>query len=302
MRSAFFGTPDSAVPVLEALVRISEVTIVGTQPDRPRGRSKVPKPSPVRTAAERHGIAVAMPKDRTELGAMAALFDLDVAVVAAFGMIIPADVLDIPGAGFLNVHYSLLPAWRGAAPVERAIEAGDQSTGITLMAMDQGLDTGPILTSWETAIGSDETGGELTTRLAVAAGEIVARDLAAIVAGDINTTPQDSEAASYAPMLSPADSRLDFNQTADDLIRRIRAFNPRPGARTTWRGELFKIHRAHRTSARLEPGEIVLADGVALVGTQSEAIGLLEVQPAGSKPMDAGAWARGVRGDLGRFE
>ena len=301
IRSAFLGTPRSAVPTLEALARVSDLQLVITRPNRPRGRSKTPEASPVKSTARILGADVAQPADGAALATVLSGLDLDVAVVAAFGMIIPSDVLAMPTNGMVNVHYSLLPRWRGAAPVERAILAGDPTTGITLLQMEAGLDTGGILAHWETAIGADEAAGELTDRLAVAGAELLAHHLERIVAGHVAAEPQDEGASTYASMLSSAEARLDFTRPADFVVRMVRAFNPRPGAHTRWRGDRFKIHAARPVSGSRQPGQIETDGSVVLVGCGTGCLELLSVQPSGSKSMRASDWARGVRGDLGRF-
>ena len=302
IRSAFFGTPRSAVPTLEVLSQISDLQLVITRPDRARGRSATPQASPVKQAAEQIPTAIGQPADRDDLAKMVARLDVDIAVVAAFGMIIPAEVLDMPARGMINVHFSLLPRWRGAAPVERALLSGDRTTGVSLMQMDAGIDTGGILAQWETAIGADESAGQLTERLSIAGAELLEQRLGAIVSGDLAPEPQDDAAKTYAPMLSSAQARLDFTQTAAQVGRFIRAFNPRPGAHTSWRGARFKIHTARPVTGRLDPGRIEAGRRAVRVGCGSGCVELRSVQPGGSKVMSGIDWARGVRGELDRFE
>lgn len=299
MESVFLGTPESAVPSLEALDRISHVLTVITRPDRPRGRSRAPEPSPVARRASELGLSVAKPEARADLVATLQNIDADVAVVAAFGMILPAAALEAPRHGMVNVHYSLLPRWRGAAPVERAILAGDPTTGVTLMALDEGLDTGPTLAAWETSIGADETGGELTERLARAGGELLARHLGAFVSGALTPQSQDDTQATYASRLSTDEAALDLSRPAVELAAAIRAFNPRPGAHVSRQGQRFKILRARPAPGSLPIGELAVDDGRILLGTGEGTLELTVVQPAGSRAMAAVDWARGVRGPLG---
>ena len=302
IQSAFLGTPSSALPALVALTDVSDVVLIVTRPDQPHGRSRSPRPSPVRTHAEELGIPVATPRDPGELIEVISTIYLDIAIVAAFGMIIPTAALELPARGMINVHFSLLPRWRGAAPVERAMLAADAVTGVTLMQMNAGLDTGPLLATWPTAIRSDETAGALTARLAIGGAELLANQLGAIVGGDVDAIPQPEEGTNYAPMLSTAEAKVDWALPAYEVERRIRAFNPRPGAHTTWRGERFKIHLTKAASAEMTPGAIRLLDGQALVGCGEGSVELVVVQPPGAKQMASSAWARGVQGDPGHFE
>jgi methionyl-tRNA formyltransferase len=299
-RTAFLGSPESAVPALEALASGSDVALVLTRPDRVRGRGKATSPTAVKVAAIDLGIAVAEPTSKADLADLLEPLDLDLAVVAAFGMIIPAEALAIPRLGMVNVHYSLLPRWRGAAPVERAIIAGDDRTGITLMQMDAGLDTGPILSSWETGIAVDESGGELTARLSAAAGEFLAQRLPALLAGTIRPDRQSENGVTYASMLSVDEARLDPSESSEELAARIRAFDPRPGARFARDGEPFKVFRAVALpEVRLEPGRLEVVGDRLAMGTGTTALVLGEVQPAGKRRMEGAAWARGVHGPLG---
>lgn len=244
---------------------------------------------------------VRQPATSGQLDAAIASVVLDVAVVVAYGVRIPPQTLARPRAGMLNVHFSLLPRWRGAAPVERAILEGDATTGVTLMQMAVGLDTGGVLLDWATAIGSDETAGELSARLAVAGAELLGEALLPVVAGHLVPVPQDERLVTLAPRLSKQETRLDFSRAAEEVARTVRAFSPRPGAYTTWRDQRFKILGAREVSGKLYPGHLDAVGASVLVGTGSGCIELLSVQPANSKLMPADAWIRGVRGDPGRF-
>ena len=299
-RTAFLGTPDSAVPVLRALAAGSDVMLVVTRPDRVRGRGKLPTPTPVKQAAADLGLAVGEPATKAELGSLLSGLDLDLVVVAAFGMIVPAGVLALPRRGMVNVHYSLLPRWRGAAPVERALLAGDTVTGITLMQMDEGLDTGPVLASWATTIQADESGGHLTSRLAESAGEFLAVELDALLAGQHLGQDQNDDEATYASMLQTSEAVLDPGEPAEALAPKIRAFDPRPGARFTRDGQPFKVFEAKAIADTvLEPGRLAFTKDRLLVGTGTVALAVAQVQPAGKRRMSGGDWARGVRDELG---
>ena len=299
-RTAFLGSPESAVPTLLSLSGGSDVRMVLTRPDKVRGRGRTASPTPVKQVALDLGLHVAEPASRSELAGLLGGLELDLAVVAAFGMIVPAEVLTIPRRGMVNLHFSLLPRWRGAAPVERALLAGDQVTGITLMQMDEGLDTGPVLATWPTAIEGGESGGRLTARLAAAAGELLARELTALLEGGHHPHPQAEEQATYATMLSKAEAVLDPLEPADQLAAKIRAFDPRPGARFGRDGQPFKVFEPRVIEdARPAPGRLTLADGRLVVGTGTSGLLLGEVQPAGRRRMSGAEWARGVRGELG---
>jgi len=301
-RTAFLGTPESALPVLRALTAASDLRVVVTRPDKVRGRGTAPTPTPVKQAAVDLGIAVGEPRSKAELGALLADLGLDLAVVAAFGMILPLEVLAIPERGMVNVHYSLLPRWRGAAPVERAVLAGDAKTGITLMQMDEGLDTGPVLASWATTIETDESGGHLTSRLAEAAGELLAVELDQMFAGTHTARPQKDAEATYAAMLRREEAILDPREPAEALVRKIRAFDPRPGARFERAGHPFKVFGpVVLPGTVMEPGRLALDEGRLLVGTGTVGLAVAEVQPSGKRRMSAEEWARGVRDGLGEL-
>ncbi len=296
------GTPRAAVPSLEALARLTDLRLVITRPDRPRGRSGAPVASAVKARAVELGVPVSQPAGPQELDEVLTPMELDAAVVTAYGMLLPAGVLARPRCGAVNLHFSLLPRWRGAAPVQRAILAGDRTTGVTLMQMEEGLDTGGILAAWETSVGRGETAGELTDRLAAAAAELLERNLESALAGDLAPMPQEESLAAWAPRVTAGEARLDFTRPAAEVVRAVRAFCPRPGARTVWRGAGFKIHRARVVPGDLPPGRLLADAEGARVGAGGGCVELLEVQPAGARPMGALDWLRGVRGDTGRFE
>ena len=297
--SVFLGTPAASIPSLRALAAGTELRLVVTRPDSPRGRSGRARPSPVKVAAESLGIPVAAPAGRLELQeTLAGMAPVDVGVVAAFGMILSPGALAVPASGFLNVHFSLLPRWRGAAPVERAILSGDTRTGVSLMAMDEGLDTGPVVATEAVAIGETETGGELTDRLAELGADLLTRHLADFVRGRLLPTPQPSNGVTYAHRITTDEANLEATSPSTDLLRAVRAFSPRPGARFA-NGRL-KVWRARPTDlAREDPGRLFLEGGLLCMGTGDRPIALLEVQAPGGRRMDGAAWARGHRSDLG---
>ncbi len=303
MRTVFFGTPDAAIPSLHALAEISEVLGVITRPDAARGRSNKLIPSSVATAAGELAIPVFKPARRTEIyDILMGLGSLDVGVVVAYGMILPEEVLAYPAAGLVNVHFSLLPEWRGAAPVERAILAGDTKTGVSIMAMDAGLDTGAIISSEVAPITDTESAGELTARLAEVGARLLSKTLLAWTDGRIQAAPQDDSRASYATKLTTAESRLSFMEPSAAFVRKVRAFQPRPGAHAYLGDDRFKVIGARLADGpALSPGHMIFDDGQLWVGTADDAVLLLSVQPAGKPVMDAAAWARGHQADIGRL-
>jgi methionyl-tRNA formyltransferase len=291
MRIAFMGTPDFAVPTLEALIRAGhEVVAVYCQPPRPAGRGKAPRPSPVQQAAEARGLEVRTPltlrdpqaqQDFTALG-------LDAAMVAAYGLILPQPILDAPRFGCLNVHASLLPRWRGAAPIQRAILAGDATTGVTIMQMERGLDTGPMLKARETAIDA-KTAGELTTELAEMGAALMTEVLAALPG--IEARAQPDAGATYAPKIEKGEAKLDFSRPAVGVERQVRAFNPMPGAYFEHEGERIKIHRTDISAGSGEPGIVI--DGRLTIACAEESIAPTLVQRAGRAAMTAEELLRG---------
>lgn len=301
MRTVLLGTSRAAVPPIDVLSDLSDLQAVITRPDRPRGRGRAPAPPDAKTKAVELGVPVRQPATTGELDETIADLDPDLAVLVSFGMIVPAATLSRPRLGMVNLHFSLLPRWRGAAPVERAILSGDDTTGVTLMQMEAGLDTGDVLAAWETSIGRSEDAGALSERLAIGGTEMLATHLGALASGELSALPQDASKVTWAPRLTTAEARLDFSQPAELVSRAVRAFCPRPGAHTTWRGERFKILRARPAPGRPAPGHLEADGGTVRVGTGAGCLVLQTVQPAGRRAMDAGAWLRGVKGDLGRF-
>jgi len=302
-RVVFMGTPGFAVPVLEALANAHQVVGVVTQPDRPAGRGRRLTPSPVKEVALERGLLLYQPQSLRTPEAVAQLvaWDPDVIVVAAFGQILRQNVLDLPPHGCLNVHASLLPRWRGAAPAPAAILAGDEVSGVTIMRMDAGLDTGPILAQREESIRPDDTRATLEDRLAILGAELLVETLPACLAGDLLPQPQPVGGVTYAGQLRKEDGRLDWSHAAVELNRRVRAFAPWPGAFTTWRGRRLKVLRAvplPEWRGDASPGTVLaIVDGLA-VATGEGALRLEEVQLAGKRPMDVTTFLRGQRGFL----
>ena len=263
-RIIFAGTPEFAAASLGALFDTGHAPCaVLTQPDRPAGRGKKLTASPVKALALEHGVEVRQPatlRDEDAAAELAAL-EPDILVVAAYGLILPQQVLDIPRAGCLNVHASLLPRWRGAAPIQAAILAGDEKTGVCLMSMEAGLDTGPVYACDEITIGETETAGELHDRIAAAGGALLVRYLDDILAGELTPTPQDDVQATYAPKIRSADAELDWQQSAEALVRKVRAYNPVPGAWFMMGEERVKCGAAHSTASADAPAGTVIAAG-----------------------------------------
>jgi methionyl-tRNA formyltransferase len=291
MRIAFMGTPDFAVPTLEALAACGhDVAAVYCQPPRPAGRGKGLRPSPVQQRAEAMGIEVRTPVSLRNAQAQAAFaaLDLDVAVVAAYGLILPQPILDAPRLGCLNVHASLLPRWRGAAPIQRAILAGDRLTGVTIMQMEAGLDTGPMLAAMGTEI-DRKTAGRLTEELAHLGAEWMVEVLARF--DRIGPRPQPEKFATYAPKIAKEEARLDFTGQAIELERQIRAFNPAPGAFFEFAGERIKLLAADPVDVAGEPGT-VLDEGFTIACGVGGLVPTL-VQRAGRAPMSGAELLRG---------
>jgi methionyl-tRNA formyltransferase len=291
MRLAFMGTPDFAVPTLDALIAAGhEVVAVYSQPPRPAGRGKALRPSPVQQRAEAAGIEVTTPlslKAPEEQEAFAAL-GLDAAVVAAYGLILPMPILEAPRFGCLNVHGSILPRWRGAAPVQRAILAGDETTGVTIMQMERGLDTGPMLAVRETEIGR-KTAGELTAELARIGAELMTQVLRTLP-GTV-PVPQPEAGVTYAAKIEKHEAQLDFGRPAVEVERQIRAFNPLPGAFFNYAGERIKIHSAEIGGGSGEPG-VVMDQGLAIACGEGSIVPTL-VQRSGRGVMTPSELLRG---------
>jgi methionyl-tRNA formyltransferase len=293
LRIVFAGTPEFAVPSLIAAASRNEVVAVYTQPDRPAGRGRALTPSPVKLEALKRGLPVLQPetlKAEVSRDALRAL-QPDVMVVVAYGLLLPQAILDIPRYGCWNVHASLLPRWRGAAPIQRAIEAGDTQTGACLMQMEKGLDTGPVLLAQRMDIAPDETAGQLHDRLAQLGAQTLADGLGLLRAGMRPVPqPQSAEGATYARKLEKSEARLDWSQPADVLARKVRAFDPWPIAEGDLAGEIVRIHRAVAIDGAhtATPGTVVNAgrDGID-IACGSGALRLRVLQRAGGKAITA---------------
>jgi methionyl-tRNA formyltransferase len=300
IRAAFLGTPEEAVPVLAALAGTAEIARVITRPDRARGRSGQPVPPPVKRFAEGRGWEVAQPERTGDLADLVA--GCEVAVVAAYGRLIPAAALAVPAAGFVNVHYSLLPRWRGASPVVRAILAGDAVTGVTLMRLDAGLDTGPTLDRVTTAIGPGETAGELTMRLASLGAELLRSRLSAIVDGTLVAQPQPEAGATAAAKVTVEEAHLDPRRHRTDAVSRaVRAFNPKPGAWSRVGEERLKVWEVAPGTVAATPGIARVVGRAVVLGTADGSVELVTVQPPGRAAMPALAWMNGRRGEPAVF-
>jgi len=289
------------VPSLRLLAEKYPVVGVVTQPDRPAGRGRVLTPPPVKLLAEELNLPVIQPERLRRPEAMQALRDWapELIVVAAFGQILRPDVLDLPHYGCINVHGSLLPRWRGAAPIHAALLHGDQQTGITIMRMDPGVDTGPMLSQGSLPILADDTSGSLIPRMAELGARLLLETLPGYLSGEIKPQPQDESLATYAPMLKKEDGLLDFSRPAQELANKVRAFNPWPGASMLWQGEPLKIQRAaarQAGTAGVSPGEACISQGLPAVGTTDGLLVLIEVQPAGKKSMPGKVFLQGARG------
>lgn len=298
LRLVFMGSPDFAVPSLRALTEVYNVVGVITQPDRPAGRGRELKPPPVKLVALELGLPILQPERLRAPEAMEQLHQWapDLIVVAAFGQILRREVLELPRYGCINVHASLLPRWRGAAPVQAAILNGDPQTGVTIMRMDVGVDTGPILSQRSEVILSEDTGGSLSQRLAQAGAELLIETLPPYLNGSLQPIPQDDALATYAPLLKKEDGLLSFERPAEYLARQVRAYNPWPGAYFIWKGQLIKIHQAHAVDdPAAVPGETTVFKGLPALGTASGLLVLDEVQPAGKRNLPGKAFLQGAR-------
>ena len=305
-RIVLMATPQFGVPILEALMRLHQVIAVMTQPDRIAGRGRSRRrASPVKVAAESSGVAVLQPaRLRRNKEILQALGELgaDLFVVAAFGQIIPAEILAIPPHGCIGVHASLLPKLRGAAPIAAAILRGDKETGVTLMLTDAGIDTGPIIAQRSMSIAPTDTTETLSRKLSHLGAELLMETLPGWLARDIEPLPQDDTQATYAPMIAKSDGAIDWARAAVEIDRIIRAFTPWPGAYTTYRGKALKILKAHPLPSERggkAPGTVVASDGEIAVVTGDGLLILQRVQLAGKKALDANAFARGQRGWVG---
>jgi len=289
LRIVFAGTPEFAAEHLKALLDSPhQLLAVYTQPDRPAGRGQKLAPSPVKQLAQQHGLPVYQPQSLRDPAAQAELAALapDLLVVVAYGLILPQAVLDTPRLGCINSHASLLPRWRGAAPIQRAIEAGDAESGVTLMQMEAGLDTGPMLLKAATPIGAQDTGGSLHDRLAELGSKALVEGIAGLAAGTLIGEVQDDTLATYAHKLNKDEARLDWRRPASELERRVRAFTPWPICHSTLNGEPLKVLATHLAEGQGRPGEIIQAGREGLtVACGVGALRLTRLQLPGGKPL-----------------
>ena len=295
LKIVFMGTPDFAVPALEAVSEAGhQLVAVYSQPPRPAGRGHAPRPGPVQRAAESRGLALRTPATLKDAGVQQdfAALGADVAVVAAYGLILPRPVLAAPGLGCLNIHASLLPRWRGAAPIQRAIMACDQTTGVTIMQMDEGLDTGPILLQRAIAIGAMDAGA-VHDRLSALGAEAIVAALDQLAQGRLTPRPQPATGITYAAKLSRADEAIDWRRSADDILCQIRALAPRPGASFELDGETWKLltAQAETLATTTRPGRVL--DRYLTIACGAGALRALVVQRPGRKPMAAAELLRG---------
>jgi methionyl-tRNA formyltransferase len=298
-RIVFMGSPEFALPSLRALA-LSSYPILGvvTQPDRPAGRGRELTPPPVKRLALELGIPVMQPERLKQPEAMAQLQEWapELIVVAAFGQILRPAVLDLPQYGCINVHASLLPRWRGAAPIQAALLHGDAESGVTIMRMDPGIDTGAMLSQRSTPIQPDDDAELLSRRLSELGAQLLIETLPGYLDGTILPQPQDESRATYASMLKKEDGELDFSQPAESLARRVRAFTPWPGAYICTQGRTFKILQAHAVdTSGIAAGHRTVVDGLPAIGTAQGVLLLDIVQPAGKKPMPGKAFLQGAR-------
>lgn len=315
MKIIFAGTPDFACAALQSLHAAGiDIPLVLTQPDRPAGRGMQLQASPVKQFALKHGIPVAQPMSLRPDGKYPEVARQahqllqstlhDAMVVAAYGLILPRSVLDIPRLGCINIHASLLPRWRGAAPIHRAIEAGDAETGVTIMQMEEGLDTGPMLMTSAIPIAPDDTTGSLHDKLARLGSEMIVEAMDRLAHGSLTAVPQPEAGAIYAPKVTKEEAALDFSAAAGNLARKVRAFNPFPGAFALYRGSAIKVWRAEAVpgASGALPGEVVSTGDAGIVVACGEgALRMTELQRPGGKRLPAPEFLKGFGMDGGRF-
>jgi len=297
MRLCVAATPKVAIPTLDYLLLSNhELISVITQPDRPSGRGQKKRESEVSQWAAQKNVICHKPQGEQET--LAALIDADLLLTIGYGVILPTSVISLPTHGSINLHFSLLPRWRGAAPVQRAIEAGDSVSGVTVFALDEGMDTGPIYLEKRFALDADITSDELLNELADLGVEAVAQTLTLIEQG-VRPQAQSSEGATRAMKISKGDAQIDWNQSAEVISQKIRAFTSNPGAWTNFRESTLKVFTPTITDFPLPPGELLLKDKKLYIGTATSALEIGEVQPSGKALMPASSWVNGVRLDSG---
>lgn len=301
LRTIFMGTPDFAVPTLKALLKHHTVVGVVTQPDRPAGRKGEIKAPPVKETAVHVNVPVIQPEKLRQEGVFDQLqsWQADLIVVAAFGQILPERVLNLPRYGCLNVHASLLPRWRGAAPIQAALRAGDVETGITIMRMDAGLDTGPTLRKRAIAISDQDTSASLHDTLAMLGADLLIETIPGYISGEIKPLTQDEAEVTYAPQIRKEDGHIDWHEPAEAIERSIRAFTPWPGAFTIWNGKVLKIHRARISAGHARAGEVIATPTGFAVGTSTNLIVPEELQLEGKKRIETAEFVRGYPAIVG---
>lgn len=297
----FMGTPEFAVPTLKLLIENHDVIGVVTQPDRPAGRNNKLRPSPVKEVAIEAGIPVFQPKRLRNPEAIEELkkWDADFHVVVAFGQILPQAVLDLPKIAPINIHGSLLPRWRGAAPIHAAIRAGDSETGITIMIIDAGLDTGPMLTKRAIPIEKDETAQTLHDKLSQIGAELLIETLPKVISGEVQPQQQDDSLSTYAPQIKKEEGRIDWSQPALTIERLVRAFTPWPGTFTFWDGKQLKIHEGINSGGTAPHGQVIEKNGQIAIGTGDGLYYPHEVQLAGKKRVSITDFANGYSDFVG---
>ncbi|MDQ1913181.1 methionyl-tRNA formyltransferase [Paenibacillus sp. GD4] len=303
MRVVFMGTPEFAVPSLQALLANDRVQVVAvvTQPDRPVGRKRVLTPTPVKVEAGKHGLPVLQPERLRRAEAVEALREYapDLIVTAAYGQILPKSVLDMPKLGCINIHASLLPKYRGGAPIHYAVMNGDAVTGVTIMYMAEGLDTGDMISRIEVPITDEDTTGTMFEKLSVAGAELLTDTLPALLAGEVNAVPQNDDEAVYSPNIQREQERIDWSLPALGIWNLVRALHPRPGAFTLWNGEVLKIWKCEKPAAgqaivKAEPGTVVAVSPQGIeVAAADGIVRITELQPAGKKAMAVEEFVKG---------
>lgn len=302
-RIVFLGTPAAAVPTLHALNERHDVVAVITMPDRPRGRSAKPQPPAVKVTAESLGLEVLQPASSAETSSLLAdLGPIDVGVVVAFGQILQPAALATPAHGMLNVHFSLLPRWRGAAPVARALMSGDPMSGVTIIQIDEGLDTGPVLTAQAVDIRADDDAGSLTERLAELGARLMADSVEDYVDGELVPVEQSDQGLTYARKIEKSDRRLSADSNVEDFVNRVRGLSPSPAATLVLDGESFKIFNAVPAAADIPPGRWMAREESLLIGLTGGVVEVRDLQPPGKRRMPAADFLRGLNrgeGDAG---
>jgi methionyl-tRNA formyltransferase len=295
----FAGTPQNAAETLRELVASgTPISLVLTRPDAPIGRKGILTPSPVAVVADELGIA-AIKSNAIGASELASFREhkIDFAIVVALGIMLKKDALEALPKGWFNLHYSLLPRWRGAAPVQHALITGDEETGLTIFRIDEGLDTGPVLAQLRTSISPDENAGELLVRLTHLGISLLAECIPKIASGIVSLVNQNDDGVTFAPKLFKAAGKIEFDSRAMPIANRVRGVSPEPGAWTLFRGESLKLLRVRVLSIAKEPGVVTVDAGRVLVGCETGSLELLEVQPAGKNRMSGADWYRGLKGD-----